>query len=350
MKESKKGIAISLAETASFCSQMASILHAGISSLEGISIFMEDAGSTQEKELLSQIYDELLRTGYLYEGLAATHAFPDYMVKMCKLGEQTGHLDDIMQSLATHYEQEDAIRSSMRNVITYPLVMICMMIAVILIIITKVLPVFNQAFTQLGAQMNAASQLLLNFGGLLNRYSAVLIGIIAVIICSALLLSRSAYFQSVSVRLLSILPGGRTYRSQTSLYRFSDAMSLSLQSGFSIEQSLSMASELIDDADFLKKLEKCQNMLEDGTSFEQALTQTAVLTGLQARMVSIGSKTGTLESTFKKITEETTNALENTIARRISILEPTLVAILSIVTGVILLSVMIPLLGILSGM
>ena len=91
---------LSNTEIAAFCSQTAMILRSGISSIEGISIMLEDSQNAGEKELLSAVNDTLMQTGNLTQALEDTHAYPDYMISMVRIGEQTGRLDDVMDSLA----------------------------------------------------------------------------------------------------------------------------------------------------------------------------------------------------------------------------------------------------------
>ena len=83
---------LSNTEIAAFCSQTAMILRSGISSIEGISIMLEDSQNAGEKELLSAVNDTLMQTGSLTQALADTHAYPDYMISMVRIGEQTGRL------------------------------------------------------------------------------------------------------------------------------------------------------------------------------------------------------------------------------------------------------------------
>ena len=85
---------LSNTEIAAFCSQTAMILRSGISSIEGISIMLEDSQNAGEKELLSAVNDTLMQTGNLTQALEDTHAYPDYMISMVRIGEQTGRLDD----------------------------------------------------------------------------------------------------------------------------------------------------------------------------------------------------------------------------------------------------------------
>ena len=175
MGKSKKQQKLSNLECASFCSQMTMVLHAGFPAVEGVSLLLEDAKDVQEKAILQVMYDEMINTGLLYPALEKTSVFPDYLLQMVKIGEETGTLDDVMNGLTHHYEREDEIEKSIKSALTYPLIMVAMMIAVIVILLTKVMPVFEQVFRQLGIGKNnfkLCNCIHCNSGG--NRWSICL--------------------------------------------------------------------------------------------------------------------------------------------------------------------------------
>ena len=128
------------------------------------------------------MYDEMINTGLLYPALEKTSVFPDYLLQMVKIGEETGTLDDVMNGLTHHYEREDEIEKSIKSALTYPLIMVAMMIAVIVILLTKVMPVFEQVFRQLGRQMTGFSGGMLVLGKTISNYAIVFIAIAAVIV------------------------------------------------------------------------------------------------------------------------------------------------------------------------
>ncbi len=143
---------LSNTETAAFCSQMAMILKSGISSVEGISILLEDVDDPDEKNLLTVLNDTLIQTGDFSQSLKSTGAFPDYMVHMVTLGEQAGRLDEVMASLSDYYDKEAALNQTIRSAVTYPLIMILMMLLVILVLVTKIMPIFNQVISSLAVK------------------------------------------------------------------------------------------------------------------------------------------------------------------------------------------------------
>lgn len=144
-------------ELASFCGQLALILRSGISAVEGIVTMLEDTVSATEKEILEKILKKLEETGNLSMALSDAGVFPAYMLHMVEIGEEAGALDEVMHSLEIHYEREESIKRTVRNAITYPLIMAGMMIIVIAVLLIRVMPVFNQVFVQLGTELTGFS-------------------------------------------------------------------------------------------------------------------------------------------------------------------------------------------------
>ena len=113
------------------CRQLSMLLKAGISLLEGISILKEDADTEDGKKILSVIYEELLESGDIQSALEKTAVFPPYFIHMVKMGELSGNLDDTFASLAVHYEREENLSGSIRDALTYPLIMLGMLSSVL---------------------------------------------------------------------------------------------------------------------------------------------------------------------------------------------------------------------------
>lgn len=341
---------LSNTEIAAFCSQTAMLLRSGISSIEGISIMLEDSQNADEKELLSAVNDTLMQTGNLTQALEDTHAYPDYMISMVRIGEQTGRLDDVMDSLAVYYEKEDSLAESIKSAVTYPLIMIVMMLLVILLLIMKVMPVFNQVFIQLGSSMSGISLVILNIGQFLNRHIAVFLLILAVLagmifyICFSK--KRSQNFQS----FFGKFKNSRQLYEKISARRFASGMALTLSSGLPPEECLNLTMDLIDDHTFRTRLEKCREELSSGNDFSEVLLSNHIFSGLYARLVSIGGRTGSMEEIMQKIADQYDEDIDVRIAGMIAAIEPTLVIILSVIVGIILLSVMLPLVSIMAGL
>ena len=156
-------------EIASFCNQTAMLFQAGIPPVESLNIMISDAKTSGGRELLTAILNVCLEGEPFYKALKSTGVFPDYVINMLALGEESGNLDVCMLSLADYYEKEIDISDSIKGAVTYPLIMIAMMFVVIFVLISKVMPIFNQVFVELGSEMTGFSASLLHLGTSLNR-------------------------------------------------------------------------------------------------------------------------------------------------------------------------------------
>lgn len=341
--------ALSNTELTTFCSQFALILRSGISSLEGLSIMQEDSPKGEGQELLSGMIRTMEETGSLYEALTASEVFPPYLCSMVEIGEQSGRLDDVMASLSEHYRREDEMAKNIKSAVSYPLVMLGMMIVVIFILIVKVLPVFNEVFQQLGTGLGGISGTILSLGNTVSRYALVFVLVAAVIAGLFLYFAFTAKGRrQIRVFARSFLPT-RKLMEKIACSRFASGMYLSLSSGLDTDQSLEMVSRLVDHPVIQEKIRHIQALILEGTSFADAVSQTNMFSGIYARMVSIGYKTGAMDDVMKQISVQYDEEIDSRMSDLVAKLEPTLVAILSIIVGLILLSVMLPLMGIMSN-
>ena len=290
-------------ELSSFCGQMALILKSGISSTEGLTIMLEDAAPGDERTVLEDLNSNMQETGSLFLALEHAGMFPSYMLHMVEIGEETGTLDEVMESLQNHYEREEAISKSIRNSITYPMIMTGMMTVVVIVLLVKVMPIFNQVFIQLGTEMTGFSRVLMNVGTTIGRYSVVFVVILLLIAAFALYGTRTASGRNILRALGGKFRFTRTIRDELSTCRFASGMALALRSGLNPERSMELVASLNDDPLFQKKLELCEKELSEGKDLTDAFLTAGIFGGVYARMASIGSKVGSMDQVMEQIAE-----------------------------------------------
>ena len=334
-------------EISSFCKQMSLMLKAGITPADGIDILEQDTNSASAKKLLGSISNVLHSGEKFHVALSMTEAFPDYMIHMVTIGEESGNMDTVMESLADYYEREENIESNIRSAVSYPLIMVFMMLIVVLVLITKVLPIFEQVFAQLGTSMSGFAQSLLSLGSTLNKYSIILIVILVLFAAAFLYFSSSAGKENFK-KLIRKFGPTRKLMHDIELERFASGMVLTLSSGMDTYEGLGLVKKLSNDDDMKKRIDQCKELLLDGDSFPEAMEKTNIFTSFYAQMISVGFKSGSMDQAMKQVSERLQKDTERRIYSLISVLEPTLVIVLSLIVGMILLSVILPLMGIMS--
>ena len=344
----KKIRPLSYMELSYFCGQMALILKSGISSIEGVEMMEDEFASTQDRQIVDIILDTVRVTGQFSVGLAATEAFPDYMIHMVAIGEETGNLDEVMEALEEHYSREEQLRQSIQSAVTYPLIMSAMIVAVIVILLVRVMPIFNQVFRQLGTEMTGLAAGLMAASSFISTYALFFVILLLAVIIFAFYCLKTESGRIFSRRISRKIRWVRELEEKVASCRFADGMSLILRSGLSPDRGFDLVAELNEDTDFSRKLEDCRNRMAKGISLSDALHESDVFTGVYSRLTSIGNKTGSLDKVMGQIATLYQDEIDTRISNQLAILEPALVVVLSVVVGVILLSVMFPLLGIMA--
>ncbi len=336
-------------EISVFCRQMSILIKAGIPPAESIDIMLQDFKYEGDNSILETIL-QILRSGEKFHiALQMSGAFPGYVIHMVTIGEESGDLDIVMDSLADYYEQEEEIRSNISSAISYPLIMIGMMLIIIIVLITKVLPIFSQVFAQLGTSMNSFSQTLLNIGTALSNYSVIFIALLVLFAGICLYFSKTSSGRESFHKIGMHIPPLKRIYDEIATTRFANGMVLTLSSGMDTYEGLRLVSSLVESDEMVEKIETCRNMISEGSSFPEALQNTGILNRFYTRMVAIGFQSGSMDIVMKQIAKRYSEETQRKVYNFISILEPTLVIFLSLIVGMILLSVILPLMGIMSS-
>lgn len=342
---------LSNSEVAVFCKQSGMILESGLSMLEGISIMEGDVEpqNTEYKKIYADMRACLEETGVFHEALTQTGVFPEYVIRMTQIGEETGNLDVVMKGLAAYYEREENTMQDIKSAISYPLMILCMLLVIMLVMIVKVMPVFNQVYEQLGSQITGPAAILLKMGEALKQYwiiPAVLIGVLAGGIWWLL---KTAKGNAVLRRMTGRFFSRQSVIKRLNSARISSALSMALQSGMDYGRAFDMAASLVDNEEEMKqKLVDCKEKMFQGESFSKVIKETGIYSPLQSRMIMIAERTGEADQALSKIAVQIDDEVTAEIQNFVSIIEPSLVIVLSILVGGMLLSVMMPLMGILS--
>lgn len=345
----KKQKILNNVELAMFFEQMAMIVDAGISPAEGIMVMIDDSESDSGTEILEKIREKCDEGASFYSALVASEVFPKYALDMVEIGEKSGNLDVVMKSLAFYYNREENIAKGIKNAITYPFLIIAMMLVVILVLVIKVMPIFNDVFKQLGSEMTGVSKSMLDFGNSLSKYSVVFICIFIVLGLLFIFMSRTTAGKNIRAKVFSKFILTRTMYDRIASGRFASGMALTMSAGLDTDESIDMASKLVANKRMEEKISKCKELMLEGKSFSEALSASKIFSSSYSRMIMVGYRAGAMDKVLEKIANGYEEEVDERISNIISVLEPTLVIVLSIFICVILLSVMLPLMGIMTS-
>lgn len=333
-----------------FCEQFSIILRSGMSAIEGLAILNDDSQTERGKEILTFLYKDMEESGSLAHAMEQSGAFPASAAAYVRTGEETGCLDEVMKGLSAFYAKEIQITDQIQSAVAYPLVMLGMMTAVIVILLVKVLPVFRQVFRQLGLEMSGISGALLGIGETLSHYSTAFLVLLAAMIGFILFLVLHPKGQELIRKIVCLFPGMKEIPVNLDYSRLCQCISLGIRSGLSPELCVELAGAVVTQTEIREKLASIQKQLAEGYGFTEAITESGLFKAMELRLISLGFQAGASDEVMEKLAEQYEEKSTDSVSHIVSILEPTIVIVLSILVGLVLLSVMMPLLGLLSEM
>ena len=348
--QKKANKSLTAAELSSFCGQVALILEAGLPLYDGMETLAEGDEAGVEAEFYRAVSRGVNETGSLGEALRSDERCPGYLAEMVAIGERAGQLEKVMRGLEKYYAREERIRSSITGAVTYPLVLGGMLVAIVLILLWRVLPVFRRVLESMGVSANESGRRMMQLGSVVGWtvLLTVAAAIAAGLVTAALL--RTSRREQVLERLRGAFPAAARLNTRLNASRAAGVLSMTLSGGFRTDEAVEMAAHVLTDRTMRQKMEQVRTGIAEGRPFTDLVAEARLFDRLHDRMIRMGGATGHEDQVLSRLADLYEEQAEEDIARLISIVEPTLIALLSIVIGAVLLSVMLPMAGILTSL
>lgn len=333
-------------ELSLFCHQVSLVIKSGIHPIEGIPLIAEEMVNPYMRQALLEAGDAVVKGTPVYQALADTGAFPEYLIAMTRLGESAGMLEQVMERLSAFYEKEDRMAKRIRSALTYPLLLLVLMLGVIVLLVSQVLPMFAGILASLGGELPSATRFLLGAGAFLSTWGLWILLLLAAIGFAFYLRTRSEKGRLAwdGMKLKTPLFGKLFVKSAAA--RFSAGLSVVLQSGMELQEGLEQVQSLTENRRVRSMISVVREQVASGADLGTALGSVALFPPLFARMMQIGQRTGELDKMMDKISSLYEGEVEQTSKQLSNAIEPVLILILSVVVGIVLLAVMLPLINI----
>ena len=340
---------LTMSEKYMFCNQMAMILESGFSLNQGVTMVYEEMDDKNIKGVLQEVAKYLDEQVSFSEAIDLTKAFDDYMVNLVKVGETSGNLDDVMRSLSEYYARIDDITNKLKQALTYPIILIIMMVVVVGIIVFKVLPIFKDVLNGLGSDLSSYANSFMEFGQIFSLICFAVLLVLVIVIIAGYLYQRVTHVNVLSnVVQKSFLT--RKLSRALNKAQITYALSLFISSGYDLQEAMKFVPKLVDDKQLRANLEKCNEDLINGDSFVEVIKKYQIYQGMQLNMIQVGFKTGQVDIIMKQLSNSFQEEVSRAIDQFLNIIEPTIVTLLSLVVGIVLMSVMLPLISIMSSL
>lgn len=326
-------------------SSLAHLLHAGTGTADALFLLGEDAPDSPLGQLLRDMAKKADSGSSLSQCFAAAGVFPAYLCALLAVGERVGKTEQTLTGLSRYYYNMARLRRQLVSSLTYPAVLLCVLLAVLTVLLVWVMPVFDGVYRQLGSGLTGISAGLLKAGVFLR---AGLPWILAVAAALGLILALPAVRKALMNGFLKLW-GDRGIWKSVNNARFVQALSLGVTSGMTGEDACRMAASVAENITaFQQRCHRCQALLQQGQSLAVALKQCGILSPGQSRLLEAGSRSGKAETALAELAERQLSHSEEQVAALAEKAEPAVVVAACMIIGLVLLSVMLPLTNIMN--
>lgn len=332
-------------ELSLFCYQLSLIFKSGIPLDEAMSVFTDEMSTPTLKKIAIDIKQSVEKGEMLHEAIKKHEEFPLYMVGMIEIAYNTGNLEDELERLSNYYQEVERLNQKISNAVTYPIILAGLMFVVISFLVMKVIPMFNDILASIGVNIPQGTQMLLNAGLALKNYGIAIIFIILLVLFGGYFYTKKssdewkyniAFIGNINKKIFS--------------EKFALGMSMLMKSGYGFDDALEIYIHSIESKYASSKLNEARQNIIEGADVSQEMQKLNLFPPLFTKMISIGYKTGEIENSLNKVASVYKMEVEKTMDTVTSSIEPALVIVLSVIIGVILLSVITPLISIISSL
>jgi type IV pilus assembly protein PilC len=266
-------------------------------------------------------------------------ALPPTFIETIRAGEESGNLHTAFESIGNHLYKEMKIRGKVRSALSYPLFVLVIAIAVIVVLMVKVVPTFLSIFDSYGAELPAITQSLISLSNFFTKYWMVLLGIGIAIFIFYKVYGNTEEGRIKFAQWQLKLPVLGEIAELNSASQFANSMATMLGAGLPMTKSISITAKTIDNYYISQEVGKYAGKLEEGHSLGTSMRESGVLPDILIDMVSVGEETGEMESTLNTIANYYDVELETAIASAIAKLEPALLVFLAAFAGYIVIAI-----------
>ncbi len=330
-------------EMATFTQQLANLLKAGMPLTTALNSMTYLGSKGIPTGVSKQLRQDVTEGRNLSDAMVKQPAiFTDMYVNMVRAGEQSGSLQEVLRRLAEHFERFAEVRSKVQSALIYPVIVMLVGFAMVIVFIVFILPTFLSLFTGMKAELPLSTQLLIGISNFLRNplylLTMALVGVAASIVY--IRFRASEVGRRVLDRLKLRLPlFGKVIR----LYlfgQFARTLGTLMQNGVSVLTALKITEQVLPNVVLKEAIAKTREAVTDGKTLAQPLARSQVFPQLMIDLIRIGEETGDVPGALRNVAENYENDLNITLRVMMNLIEPVMIVGIACVVVFLLLSVL----------
>jgi type IV pilus assembly protein PilC len=326
-----------------FNQELLALVKAGLPILQSFDIMLERQKNLRFKEVLIDIRDKI-KSGVALSDAFASYGdqFPPIYSTSLRAGERSGDLDGVLRRFLRYQKMIVALRKKVTTALIYPTVLVCLSIGMVFVMLTKVIPKFNEFYQGFNAQLPAFTQFMIGVSTMLNKNFPLVLGGTIVGIFLLRRWIRSAGRMTWDRLKLNIpLVGGILHR--FAIMQFTQSLGTLLSGGTPMVPAIEIASQSVTNQLMATKIFGIVQNVREGEPLWHSLENTGVMSDLAIEMIKVGESTGALTEMLSNVSEFYDEEIEARLQRLVAAIEPLILVFMGSVIAILLYAFYLPL-------
>ena len=326
-----------------FTRQFATMIDAGLPLVQCLDIL----GSQMDKGTFRKVVFAIktkVESGSTFADALKDHpkVFDELYVQLCAAGEVGGILDTILNRLAVYREKAEKLKRKVKGAMVYPVIVIIVAIGVTAILLIKVTPVFAKMFADFGQTLPAPTQFVVDLSEWLRKYILYLIGAIAGVITTAVMIYRNKTGRRIIDKTVLKVPVIGVVIRKVAVARFTRTLGTMISSGVPILDALDVTAKTAGNRTIEDGIYYVRSKISEGKNIAGPLLETKVFPAMVVQMIGVGEATGAMDTMLNKIADFYDDEVDTAIAGLTAMIEPILMVFLGGVVGGFLIAMYLP--------
>ncbi|MBU1110910.1 type II secretion system F family protein [Patescibacteria group bacterium] len=326
-----------------FTRQLAVMLDAGIPIVQALRALGEQVHTDYFAEVIHSIAEEVESGSSLHKAmLRQENVFKELYLSLVNAGEKSGNLVAVLRRLAETLQRENTFKSKVKGAMIYPLVIICVMLAVIVLMFVFVIPQLQTLYDELGADLPTTTKVLLAVSDATVSYWWLFLIIIMVGMFFLRRAINTEQGQEAKSKVILKLPIFGMLTKQMELTSFTRTLSMLISSGLPILDALDISKKTMNNRVFQNGVDTAAQAVEQGGSLGEEIYRNKNFPSMLAEMVRVGEQTGKLDDVLNDLAQYFESEALRTVDNLSSLLEPVVMVILGVGVGFLVISLILP--------
>src|ERR1700690_4307524 len=326
-----------------FNQQFNTLIKAGLPILKALDLLAERAAAPRLRPVLQDVRQRVREGALLSEALTAQGSFPPVYVTAITAGERSGNLTGVLEQYISYLRVSAGFKKALTTALIYPAILVFAVIVIMTYLVTYAMPQFSKLYQDLGIQLPAITQFMLDLAVPLRDYFLVVLAVVAGLAAAIFIWTRSDQGALAIDRLKPKIPIFGDIWLKSQIAQFVRTLSTLLAGGTPLVAGLETSSQAIGSRLIATSVQGAAGRVREGKTLHESLAETRLIPDLALEMIEVGEASGALAAMLTSVAEFYEEEVSTRLKRTLIGVSPAILVVMAVVVGFILISLYLPL-------